>query len=732
MEVLASRYEVLRTVSEGRRASVVQALDRQHERLVALKVYPVTSDADRAELLAEARLLLSVSHPALPAVRGDFFTDDDRYVVVMDWVDGTDLEEVLDDEGDPGLPLPQVIDVVTQVAAALDYLHGHEPPIVHGDVKPANLVRTPAGRIVLVDFDIAGAHAARGRVGTRGFAAPEVAAGEKPGPPADVYGLAATVFTLLNGEPPSEGDPHWPGIDPAEAAALARAVRGALSIDPNSRPSSAGKFVEGLRRFRRADLPTGMVALLATEVADAGRLWDEDADEMRAATARFADLLAQVVESRGGRVVTSMDRSISVFAEESSAARAALALQDALESDSVSSSVDVRLRVAIEVGETELVDGVYTGAAVDRVQWLGSVAAPGAIITSEATAELLIGRLDDNVSIIPLGKVVTRSRPRGVSVCALARTGREHTARVETEQTEMPNATAELAFARARPARGALVAEALEHPATLTALTVAGFALIYLTVLGSELGQRGIAVIVFMLATATTLVSFGRRYLIGYHEDEARREIAEFERTRAETLRMRDESFADLRRALGRGFSRIGSADGSRVLDGLTHEWDAVSALLQRSTDAASLVTSSLLPGLAEETYRSGLSTLSKALELLEVADGPERRRLEREVAAITERSEDPSGDARERERDEQRKVSHEKRLAALDELHQHGRELLFEAERCEATLHQARIELTSMRAGSAQVSVDVVVQTLEENIRRVREVQDEMRRLGY
>ena len=257
-ELLGSRYEVLRTVSQGRRASVLQALDKVHDRLVALKVYPVT-DVDRDELLAEARLLMSIEpHPGLPVVRGDFFTHDGaRYVVVMNWVDGTDLQQVLEEQGDPGLPLQDVIDDLAQVANALDHLHGHEPPIVHGDVKPANVVRTPKGRIVLVDFDIAGAHAGKGRLGTVGYVAPEVAAGEKPDPAADVYGLAATAVTLLNGHTASDAAPTYPGIDPDQQGELARVLRAGLSVDPARRQRSATRLVEKLPRLASSRAPAG-------------------------------------------------------------------------------------------------------------------------------------------------------------------------------------------------------------------------------------------------------------------------------------------------------------------------------------------------------------------------------------------------------------------------------------------------------------------------------------------
>ena len=103
----------------------------------------------------------------------------------------------------PACRSPEVLDDLAQVAAASTTCTPTSPPIVHGDVKPANIVRTPDGRVVLVDFDIAGAHAGGVPMGTAGYVAPEVGAGEKPTPAADVYGLAATAVALLNGHPPS-------------------------------------------------------------------------------------------------------------------------------------------------------------------------------------------------------------------------------------------------------------------------------------------------------------------------------------------------------------------------------------------------------------------------------------------------------------------------------------------------------------------------------------------------
>ena len=96
----------------------------------------------------------------------------------MDWIEGTDLEALLGAEGRPGLDPALAIGYLEQAAEALAHLHAHDPPVVHGDVKPANLILTSSGRIVLVDFGLSSTPTDElRRAGTAGYVAPEVAAG---------------------------------------------------------------------------------------------------------------------------------------------------------------------------------------------------------------------------------------------------------------------------------------------------------------------------------------------------------------------------------------------------------------------------------------------------------------------------------------------------------------------------------------------------------------------------
>ena len=147
-------------------------------------------------------------HPGLAHARDDLF-DDGRHVLVLDWVDGVNLARLLADEGRPGLPVSSVLRWIAQAAEALTVLHQHG--VVHGDVKPANLIldRDRSGRTRRPgSSSVPLTEAPRG--GTPGFRAPEIAAGAPADRSSDVFGLAATAFTLLTGSP---ADRRTAGMD---------------------------------------------------------------------------------------------------------------------------------------------------------------------------------------------------------------------------------------------------------------------------------------------------------------------------------------------------------------------------------------------------------------------------------------------------------------------------------------------------------------------------------------
>jgi tRNA A-37 threonylcarbamoyl transferase component Bud32 len=298
LTLVKDRYEVLATLGFGGEAQIVKALDRQHGRFVALKIRPAHDEATRDALLGEARILLALPpHPALPLVREDFFDRGD-YVVAMDWVEGTNLAKLLGDRGRPGLAPSSVLGYLAQAAEALTFLHTQSPPVIHGDVKPGNLILTAGGRIKLVDFGLSSAPGAPGRrAGTVGFRAPELAAGGSPSRASDVYAVAATAFALLTGSAPAGVLPAWEGIAPAQAEQLEAAIRRGMATDPARRPATPGELVERMRAGWTAALPTGVVTFCTSDIPGWTALWEAQPEAMAEALVRHDELIAEAVEA---------------------------------------------------------------------------------------------------------------------------------------------------------------------------------------------------------------------------------------------------------------------------------------------------------------------------------------------------------------------------------------------------------------------------------------------------
>ncbi|OBA99064.1 hypothetical protein A5666_22425 [Mycolicibacterium fortuitum] len=205
-------YTIQRLLGAGGMGEVYLAQHPRLPRLDALKILSVSTTRDdefRARFNREAELAASLWHPHIVGVhdRGEF---DGRLWISMDYVEGTDAKHLIE-QNPSGMPLQDVVEIVTAVAEALDV--AHERNLLHRDVKPANiLVTTPSGsarrRILLTDFGIAReADDANGltetdvAIGTVAYVAPEQLTGKTLDGRADQYALAATAFHLLTGSP---------------------------------------------------------------------------------------------------------------------------------------------------------------------------------------------------------------------------------------------------------------------------------------------------------------------------------------------------------------------------------------------------------------------------------------------------------------------------------------------------------------------------------------------------
>lgn len=267
--VVGGRYEVRSRIGSGGEAEVLIAHDVELELDVVLKTRPIRGGNDLGRLRREAATLMRVvAHPGLPMVRSDL-VESDRYYMISDYVAGPDLHDLVAAQDAPGLPLPSVLDLVDQLADTLDHLHTQQPAIVHGDVKPANVVLAPGGRAVLVDFGAAiRIGDDRERIGTPGFSAPEVLSGEPVSATSDVYSLAAVTVYLLTGLVPKLGT-AWPeAMVDGDLARLERVLRRGLTWDPRGRPWSASDFAHDLRAAAETAIPIGTATMLAIRPSD--------------------------------------------------------------------------------------------------------------------------------------------------------------------------------------------------------------------------------------------------------------------------------------------------------------------------------------------------------------------------------------------------------------------------------------------------------------------------------
>ncbi|MEU6427430.1 serine/threonine-protein kinase [Microbispora sp. NPDC046973] len=274
---LADRYELRTRIGRGTMGTVWRAYDRSLGREIAVKEIrqdPSLSPRQRQELrermMREGRMAARVSHPSVATIH-DVIVSDGIPWIIMELVEGRSLEQVIDEEG----PLPPrlVAEIGYDLLGALRAAHAQD--ILHRDVKPANVLLTETGRVVLTDFGIAkalGDHALTQTgmvIGSPGYTAPERARGEYTGPESDLWSLGATLYFAVEGRPAyerstvgetlaalmtEEADP------PAQAGPLRQVLDGLLVKDHTARlsPERAAAMLRLI-----ADTPTGAIPAVA-------------------------------------------------------------------------------------------------------------------------------------------------------------------------------------------------------------------------------------------------------------------------------------------------------------------------------------------------------------------------------------------------------------------------------------------------------------------------------------
>ncbi|GAA5530554.1 serine/threonine-protein kinase [Herpetosiphon gulosus] len=243
--LVMNQYRVIQPLREGGTGQIYLAEDtRTFDRKCILKRTLLQGGNESRRMFAtEAELLTRLRHPQIPQVFA-YFEEAGVATIVMEYVAGRDLEHGLSHRLIDGTfmagksrPLEQVLRDAIVICKILEYLHALKPALVHGDIKPANLIRDrDSNELFLVDFGAAATSGVGQTYGTPGYAAPEQYRNQRY-PASDIYNLAATIYHLLTDDNPCEHPLQFPKLT-SLSSRLQQVLGRALHEDLNQRPNA--------------------------------------------------------------------------------------------------------------------------------------------------------------------------------------------------------------------------------------------------------------------------------------------------------------------------------------------------------------------------------------------------------------------------------------------------------------------------------------------------------------
>src|SRR5262245_25861642 len=286
LTTLGGRYRILTTLGKGGMGTVVKAIDTRFNRIVVLKMV----QGDSRALRHQVEVLAKISHPNIVQVYDVNEASGSTYLA-MEYVEGRDLQAMLR-QGKP-LELDYAIDIVRHVGSALGALHGHG--IVHGDIKPKNILVSNDRRVLLSGFGLAipaGNSTERGGMkGTIGYMSPEQAKGLPADVRSDIFSLGLVLYELLTGCRPFSHETaeiqHRPTNEDASppsqsnlaiSASIDRVVLTSLARDPRERFQTVAEFVTALVQARDSGARRFLAGRTIPELLSAARAYEMAAD----------------------------------------------------------------------------------------------------------------------------------------------------------------------------------------------------------------------------------------------------------------------------------------------------------------------------------------------------------------------------------------------------------------------------------------------------------------------
>jgi serine/threonine protein kinase len=263
--VIDGKYRILDKIGRGGMSSVYLAINEKANKRWAIKEVRrnrhYNLDIVRKSLEAETNLLKKLSHKNLPSVV-DVIDQDNNFLVVMDYIEGTTLEKLVDEKG--AQKQEDVVDWAIQLCDVLQYLHTRTPAIVYRDMKPSNIMLKNDGSIVLIDFGTAREYKNDSSsdttyLGTCGYAAPEQF-GRKGQSDfrTDIYCLGATMYHLLTGHNPSKVPYQMYPLttwNSTLSKGLEAIITKCTQNNPNDRFQSVAELKKALESYKELDTP---------------------------------------------------------------------------------------------------------------------------------------------------------------------------------------------------------------------------------------------------------------------------------------------------------------------------------------------------------------------------------------------------------------------------------------------------------------------------------------------